>query len=149
MITYSKQNILSIKAQAIVNTVNCEGVSGAGIAKEFKILYPENFIFYKNYTTRHKMLPGDYALYINDSFIIPNLIINLATKDKWENNSKIEWIEKGIFNLKLCIINLKLESIAIPPLGCGHGGLNWSNVKSLLDASLKDLDCNITIIEPF
>ena len=139
-------NMFESNAQTIVNTVNCVGVMGKGIAKDFKSKYPDMYKEYVDLCNQGKVKPGR-PYYYNDLF--GNSIINFPTKDHWRSPSKLSYIVNG---LKWFVDNyeeLGITSIAFPPLGCGNGGLNWELVGPLMYHWLKDLPIDIEIYAPF
>lgn len=146
MLYYTTGNLLESSAQALVNTVNCEGYMGKGLAFQFKQVYPLMFEDYKKYCRGKKMVIGSLHTFEEDG----KLIINFPTKDKWRANSKIQYIDLGLDSLKDLIIERDIKSIAIPPLGSGNGGLIWSDVKQLIENKLLDVSefCDIYIYEP-
>lgn len=161
MITYTQGNLLESNAQALVNTVNTVGVMGKGIALMFKQQFPENF---KRYAKACKS--GDVK--VGEMFVVEvstsstqhsqlqaqphhkqRWIVNFPTKQHWRTKSKIEWIQAGLQNLRQWLIDNHVESIAIPPLGAGNGGLPWQQVKPLIEQALGDLlNIDIQIFEP-
>ncbi|UTA66857.1 macro domain-containing protein [Emticicia sp. 21SJ11W-3] len=146
MIHFKTGNILFSDTEALVNTVNCEGFMGKGIAYQFKLEYPLNNEKYVKACNTGFLTVGK-VLSVKEK---GKIIINFPTKNKWRENSKYEYIESGLNNLKQEIINLGIDSISIPPLGCGNGGLNWFQVKDLIQDSLNDISdkCEIIIFEP-
>ena len=135
--------------EAVVNTVNCEGVAGRGLALEFKRRYPENYKAYVAACQTHKLRPG--TLFITEPSIPGHFqyIINFPTKDTWRRESKIEYVSAGLEALAKAIPAKGIRSIAIPALGCGLGGLDWNVVKSLIVDKLKDIPAVIVeIYEP-
>ena len=150
MISYTKGDLLSSKAQALVNTVNTVGVMGKGIALHFKEAFPYNFSVYAEACKRGELAPGK-MLVVKDSNLAlgERTIINFPTKVHWRNPSRYEYIEEGLKDLVHVIGEYGITSIAIPPLGCGNGGLDWAVVKEMIEkdlAPLKDID--ITVYEP-
>lgn len=149
-------DIFSLKTQVLVNPVNCVGVMGKGLARDFKQKFPANFDVYQRFCQEKHLTPGgilvvETELDCNAEFPCLNYIFNVATKYHWANESKIEWIEKGVLNIKEKMLDLQIKTIAIPALGCGNGGLNWSCVKAILINCLSTprLDgCKIIIVEP-
>ncbi|WP_285124186.1 macro domain-containing protein [Lactococcus petauri] len=139
-------DILSSSSQAIVNTVNCEGYLGKGLAYQFKTKYPEMEESYKEACESGTLKPGRLHFYQAED----RLIINFPTKDKWRANSKMEYIQKGLVTLAGEIVNKNLKTIAIPPLGSGNGGLNWHDVKNEIKKYLYkiSLDVDIEVYEP-
>jgi O-acetyl-ADP-ribose deacetylase (regulator of RNase III) len=134
---------------AIVNTVNCVGVMGKGIALQFKNKWPGNFDFYHAACKAGRVTPGKMLVFDAGAYAQPHYIINFPTKDHWRGSSKLSFIEDGLVDLVAHIQALGIRSIAIPPLGCGNGGLDWADVKPLIMqafASLPELD--IRLFEP-
>ena len=149
MIEYKSGNILAEDAEALVNTVNCVGVMGRGIALQFKKAFPENFEAYARVCQRKEMQPGKMFVYDIEGLTNPRYIINFPTKRHWRGNSRIEDIEAGLRTLVAAIRQRDIRSIAIPPLGCGLGGLQWSSVKQRIEQALAGLDeVRIVIFEP-
>ncbi len=136
MIIYTSGDLLASEAQALVNAVNCEGVMGKGIAYQFKQKFPINYDSYKLLCNNYQFNIGD--IYINKEN--GKFIINFPTKDRWRKKSEYSFIEEGLKELRKKIIDLNIKSIAVPPLGCGNGGLIWDKVESLIKIYLSDLD---------
>lgn len=144
MIAFDTGNILHSSARCLVNTVNCEGFMGKGIAYQFKEKFPENN---KNYVAACKS--GEFSVGHILFFSEKNKIIaNFPTKDKWREKSQYSYIETGLDSLVKGIVEKKIDSIAIPPLGCGNGGLDWNKVKTMITDKFRDLDINVIIYEP-
>ena len=140
MIHFVHGNMFDTKYDAYINPVNCKGVMGKGLALEFKKRYPMNFILYKDICDQGKLKPG-YVYWTRD-ITTNTIIINFVTKDHWKDPSRIEWIEEGCRNLKdywLSDQNI-IESVAIPKLGCGLGGLKWSDVRPILIKYFNDIN---------
>ncbi|MDD3436199.1 MAG: macro domain-containing protein [Candidatus Gastranaerophilales bacterium] len=149
MIKYTKGNILKEQTEAIVNTVNCVGVMGRGIALQFRELFPKNYKEYKIACKNNEVQPGKMFIHQSNLLINPKYIINFPTKRHWKGKSSIKDIESGLYALAEEIKTLNIKSIAIPPLGCGLGGLDWQEVKEKIEGILKDLeDIEIIIYEP-
>lgn len=149
MIIYKHGDILKEDAEALINTVNCVGVMGRGIALQFKNAYPENFKAYQKACKKSEVQPGKMFVFETGSLTNPRYIINFPTKRHWKGKSHLEDIESGLQSLLELIKELNIKSIAIPPLGSGLGGLDWSIVKPLIEEKLKSLsDVNIIIYEP-
>ena len=146
MFFYTTGDLLKSEAEALVNTVNCEGYMGKGIAYQFKLRYPENNNDYVKACKRGELRPGKLHYFKEDG----KIIINFPTKDKWRAKSKMEYIEEGLWELKKVISNLEIKSIAIPPLGSGNGGLNWPEVKKVIELVLEGIAdiVDIYIYEP-
>ena len=141
MVKYVSGNIFHSKAHVITLTVNCVGVPGAGIAKEGNKLFPATFQQYRRKCTAGEYYPGHPILTSVDR---PLLLF--PTKDHWRNPSKIEWIKEGLKRIALNSHNF--ESIAIPPLGCGLGGLQWEQVKVLIEQYLDPLSNLVEVYSP-
>lgn len=119
------------KAEAIINPVNCVGVSGKGLALQFKESYPLNYRHYREACESGKLKIGRVHVF-STGMENPKYIINFPTKNHWREKSKLEYIELGLEDLKKQILNRKIKSIALPKLGCGLGGLSWKDVKPLI-----------------
>jgi O-acetyl-ADP-ribose deacetylase (regulator of RNase III) len=145
MIHFKKGNILEANVEALVNTVNTVGIMGKGIALAFKKEFPENYKLYKKACDNNELKIGD-LLVTQTGRTIPKYIINFPTKQHWRNTSKIEYIEKGMERLVEVIKEKDIQSIAIPPLGCGNGGLNWKNVKPVIVKGLESVKNSTEII---
>jgi O-acetyl-ADP-ribose deacetylase (regulator of RNase III) len=131
---------------ALVNPVNCVGVMGKGLALQFKKMYPGNFEEYKKACSLNKVVPGELFVWISDDLFDDVIIINFPTKRHWRDNSVLRDIEDGLTSLVKIIKSMKINSIAIPPLGCGLGGLDWNIVRNKIIEYLDvipDLDIHI------
>lgn len=149
MIVYKHGDILKENAEALVNTVNCVGVMGRGIALQFKNAFPENFKAYAAACRREEVQPGKMFVFETGQLTFPRYIINFPTKRHWRGQSRMEDIETGLEALVNTIRKFKIESIAVPPLGSGLGGLNWSEVKPRIEAYLNPMDdVKVTVFEP-
>ncbi|MGN1152446.1 MAG: macro domain-containing protein [Candidatus Gastranaerophilaceae bacterium] len=149
MIKYKKGNILQEQTEAIINTVNCVGIMGRGIALQFKNTYPNNFKAYKQACDKGEVQPGKMFVYSLGSLFNPKYIINFPTKRHWKGKSNINDIKLGLEALKQELIQYKIKSIAIPPLGCGLGGLKWEQIKPLIEQTFEDInDIEVIIYEP-
>jgi O-acetyl-ADP-ribose deacetylase (regulator of RNase III) len=137
-VTIKSGDLLKDKSEAIVNTVNCVGVMGKGIALQFKQRWPQNFKIYAAACARGEIKPGKVFIYDLGEWAEPRFIINFPTKAHWRGDSKIEYIEKGLRDLVSQVERLRINSIALPPLGCGNGGLDWNTVKQLIFDTFKD-----------
>ena len=144
-----KGNILEQKTEAIVNTVNCVGVMGRGIALSFREAYPENYRAYKKACEKGEVVPGRMFVHLAGDMFSKKYIINFPTKRHWREKSRIEDIRSGLANLVSVIKELRIKSVTIPPLGCGLGGLDWKVVRPIIESALKELSgVEINIIEP-
>ena len=117
---------------AIVNTVNCVGVMGKGIALQFRNKWPANNQAYEQACKAGQVKLGTIFVFDSGGLVKPNFIINFPTKGHWRAKSEIRWIQDGLKDLITQVQRLKIQSIAIPPLGCGNGGLEWDDVRPLL-----------------
>lgn len=141
-------DIFKTDADAIVNTVNCVGIMGRGIALQFKNAYPANFKAYKAACDAEQVQPGRMFVHETGKFA-PRFIINFPTKRHWKGKSRIEDIEAGLLALKDEIVSRGIRSVAIPPLGAGLGGLDWDDVLPRIKAAVQNIpDVDIIIFEP-
>ena len=142
-------NLLETDAEALVNTVNCVGVMGKGIALQFKQAFPEIFTHYAKVCEAKQVKPGRMLVFETDSMVNPKYIINFPTKRHWKGRSKMEDIDSGLADLIAQVRRLQIRSIAIPPLGAGLGGLNWPEVKRRIEAVFADLpEVRVLLFEP-
>ena len=149
MIEYKKGDILREDVEALVNTVNCVGIMGRGIALQFKNAFPENFKSYVAACERHEVRPGQMLVFKTGGLTNPKYIINFPTKRHWRGKSRIEDIEAGLVALVNEIRSRDIQSIAIPPLGSGLGGLDWSNVRPRIERTLQELpNLRFVVFEP-
>lgn len=149
MIKYVTGDLLDDKAEAIVNTVNCVGVMGRGVALQFKKKFPENYKVYAAACKQDEVVPGKMFVSRNEDMFGPDWIINFPTKRHWRQKSRIEDIETGLDSLVKVIEEKQIKSIALPPLGSGLGGLDWQQVKALIVSKLNHLtSVEIRIYEP-
>lgn len=149
MLHYITGNILESKAEALVNTVNTQGVMGKGIALQFKKEFPANFRKYEEACKSKTFKIGDLLVTEESSLHAgKKIIINFPTKTNWRLPSEYSYIETGLAKLVNVIAEKQIKSVAIPPLGAGNGGLDWQKVKSILNKYLSELDTEIFIYEP-
>ncbi len=149
MIEYKTGDIFAENAEALVNSVNCVGVMGRGIALQFKEAFPENFKEYAEACKRQEVQPGRMFVFEAGLLTNPRYIINFPTKRHWRGKSRMEDIESGLASLASEIRERKIQSIAVPPLGSDLGGLDWDKVRSSIDAMLRDIDgVQAVIFEP-
>jgi len=149
MIKYVQGDILKAQTEALVNTVNCVGVMGKGIALSFKKAFPDNFKAYEKACKRKEMKPGKMFVYETNTLTYPHYIINFPTKRHWRGNSRIEDIELGMKALIEVIRSRNIRSVAIPPLGCGLGGLNWEEVRLVIENAFSTLpEVDVQVFEP-
>ena len=144
MIEYRKnESIFDSGAQALVNPVNTAGVMGKGLALEFKRRYPDNFLAYTDICKQNMLRGGEVFVFGRKP-----LVFNAATKRHWRNPSDLRDIKLCLFNIRSEIYERDIQSIAIPALGCGLGGLIWSDVRSMLECVLGDVAAHILVYEP-
>ncbi|MDY6906029.1 MAG: macro domain-containing protein [Thermodesulfobacteriota bacterium] len=149
MVHITEGNLLKDSAEAIVNTVNCVGVMGKGIALQFKQAFPDNFKAYARACKNGDVKPGKMFVFSLDAMLNPKYIINFPTKNHWREKSKIGNIEAGLSDLANVIRHHNIKSIAIPPLGCGYGGLRWDEVRGLIETTFKDMpDVDVRLYAP-
>ena len=149
MIRFRTGDILAEDVEALVNTVNCVGVMGRGIALQFKNAYPENFHAYAEACKRGKVRPGHMFVYETGALTNPRYIVNFPTKRHWRNNSRMDDIESGLKNLGSIIRERGIRSIALPPLGAGLGRLEWGKVRSRIEQALSEFDhLDVVVFEP-
>jgi O-acetyl-ADP-ribose deacetylase (regulator of RNase III) len=149
MIHLVSGNLLEAETEALVNTVNCVGVMGKGIALQFKQAFPDNFKDYARACDKGKVRMGRMFVYRTDRMFHPKYIINFPTKRHWKAKSSLEDIESGLKDLMRVVKDLGIKSIAVPPLGSGLGGLNWEEVKRrIIDSFDGVLDVDVLLYEP-
>ena len=149
MLKFKHGDILTEDVEALVNTVNCVGVMGRGIALQFKRMFPENFKAYKQACDHEEVRPGEMFVFETGRLTNPRYIVNFPTKRHWRSKSRIEDIEAGLTALVETIQALEIRSIAIPPLGSGLGGLDWDEVRPRIEAAIKPIaGLTATIYEP-
>ncbi|WP_047864809.1 type II toxin-antitoxin system antitoxin DNA ADP-ribosyl glycohydrolase DarG [Rubrobacter aplysinae] len=137
MIEFRRNNLLAADAEALVNSVNTVGVMGKGVALQFKKKFPGNFKEYERACKHDEVEVGKMFTVELDSLTNPRYIINFPTKKHWRGASRLEYVEQGLEALVSEIRRLDLNSIAIPPLGCGNGGLSWEHeVRPLIEEVL-------------
>jgi len=148
MIDEGKGNLLDADVEALVNTVNTVGVMGKGVALQFKIAYPQMFKEYQKACKKGQVNIGKMFVYHNSTISNPKYIINFPTKMHWKQDSDIKFIREGLKSLIEEIKSNDIKSIALPPLGCGMGGLNWIEVLPLIHQAFKDVPDVKTIVFP-
>jgi len=149
MIERTQGDLLMADAAALVNTVNCVGVMGKGIALQIKKRFPENFKAYEAACRREEVKPGRMFVFETGQMFNPRYIINFPTKRHWRGKSRYEDIESGLKALVREVRQRKIRSIAIPPLGSGLGGLQWNRVKAMIEAAFEEMpDVRVKLYEP-
>jgi O-acetyl-ADP-ribose deacetylase (regulator of RNase III) len=148
-VTLKSGDLLKDSSEAVVNTVNCVGVMGKGIALQFKQRWPQNFKAYAD-ACKHKLIkPGKVFIHDMGQWAEPRYVVNFPTKVHWRDDSKVEYIESGLRDLIAQAKRLGIKSVALPPLGCGNGGLEWSRVKrAIVDAFKDHPDIDVHLFEP-
>lgn len=139
MIEYREGNLLDDSAEALVNTVNEVGVMGKGIALMFREGFPLNTERYEAACRQGEVRVGKMLVTPTKELVGPKWIINFPTKKHWRHPSQIEWIRDGLVDLVRVVKEHNIRSIAIPPLGCGNGGLQWTQVQPAIEAALREL----------
>lgn len=140
MISFTQGNLLEADVEAVVNTVNTVGIMGKGIALMFKDKFPANFAAYAQACEHKEVRIGKMFVTESKQLFGPKWIINFPSKTHWRARTKIEWIEEGLEDLVRVIKEKNIHSIAVPPLGCGNGGLNWADVQPLIVDALRDIE---------
>lgn len=148
MITFMRGNLLEVRAEALVNTVNTVGVMGKGIALMFKERFGDNFRQYAAACKAKQVQTGKMFVTEVHELNGPRWIVNFPTKQHWRAPSRMEWIVEGLQDLRRFLIEQRVKSIAIPPLGTGNGGLDWADVRPQIELALGDLDTEILVFEP-
>lgn len=149
MIQYLVGNLLESKAEALVNAVNTVGVMGKGIALQFKNQFPNNYKLYTKACKENEVQTGKLFVTEESSLLEGRkIIVNFPTKTDWRKPSEYEYIEKGLLQLAKLIRDKNIQSIAIPPLGAGNGGLDWNKVKLMIEQHLSGLNCEVQLYQP-
>ena len=149
MMKFLQGNLLDAPVEALVNTVNTVGVMGKGIALMFKEAFPENFRVYEDACEHKEVKIGRMFVTESRTFSGPRWIINFPTKKHWRQPSKLEWITEGLGDLRKVIQENAIRSIALPPLGAGNGGLDWSEVRPEVERALGGLEgVEVLVYEP-
>lgn len=148
MIRYATGNLLLADVEALVNTVNTVGVMGKGVALQFKDAFPNNFHAYEEACKRGEVQIGRMFVTETGRLDGPRWIINFPTKKEWRHPSKLEYVRAGLNDLVKVIQERGIKSIALPPLGCGYGGLDWAQVKQAIDDATGDLSGVEVVVYP-
>lgn len=149
MISEQRGNLLEATTDALVNTVNTVGVMGKGIALQFKRAYPENYKTYEQACNNGEVQLGKMLVVPTQAMSAPHFIINFPTKNHWRSPSKLEDIRAGLEDLVAAVREHEIGSIALPPLGCGNGGLSWREVYPLIQATAARLpDVRVLVYPP-
>lgn len=149
MIEYVSGDFFDFDADIRINTVNCVGVMGAGVALSFKKKFPDMFTDYVNACKKNEIEPGKPHVWRETHSLFSScIIINFPTKIHWKNPSEYEYIEKGLVWLRAFLLNNVNSVVTLPALGCGHGGLEWNKVNAMIIKYLGDLNSKILVFEP-
>lgn len=149
MMKFLQGNLLDAPTEVLVNTVNTVGVMGKGIALMFKEAFPDNFRAYEEAVKRKEVQIGHMFVTENRTLEGPKWLINFPTKKHWRQASKLEWIVDGLKDLRRVIREKRIQSVALPPLGCGNGGLEWNDVRAEISRSFEELpNVDVWIFEP-
>ncbi|EHJ9960896.1 macro domain-containing protein [Vibrio parahaemolyticus] len=149
MIEFVSGDFFDFDADIRVNTVNCVGVMGAGVALAFKNKYPDMFKQYVDDCKLGLVKPGAPSVWVNNDLFSKKIeIINFPTKDHWRNDSEYEYVESGLKWLSNYLKQKPISTITLPALGCGHGKLDWIKVKHLIETYLSDSKHRILVFEP-
>jgi O-acetyl-ADP-ribose deacetylase (regulator of RNase III) len=149
MIKFTTGNLLESGAEALVNTVNTVGVMGKGIALMFKERFADNFQRYAAACKAKQVRTGQMFVTEVNELDGPRWIVNFPTKQHWRAPSQMAWVTEGLQDLRRFLVENKVKSVAIPPLGAGNGGLDWAAVREQIELALDDLtDIEITVFEP-
>jgi O-acetyl-ADP-ribose deacetylase (regulator of RNase III) len=143
-------NIFDSGCEALVNPVNCVGVMGKGLALQFKKRFPDNYGYYSEACREHEVFLGKMFVTFEMHRLETHVwIVNFPTKLHWRNHSQLSWIADGLDDLRTVIQGYAIRSIAIPALGCGLGGLDWVNVRDMIEYKLADIDpLTVKVYEP-
>lgn len=151
-IEYKIGDMFEEPTEAIVNTVNCVGVMGKGVALEFKRRWPDNFKAYKRLCDDVKLSPGRMFVFDSKDFLDQGnhrYLINFPTKQHWRSRSKIEYVKDGLVDFIKQVREIGIKSVAVPPLGCGNGGLDWADVRPLIEEAVAQLpDVRFVVFGP-
>lgn len=149
MLRFTQGNLLDARVDAVVNTVNTVGVMGKGIALMFRERFPENFAAYAAACRAGEVEVGRMFVQAGVELDGPRWIVNFPTKKHWRQPTRPEWVEAGLADLRKVIRAKGIRSVALPPLGCGNGGLDWAEVRPMIEAALADLeDVEVVVYEP-
>jgi O-acetyl-ADP-ribose deacetylase (regulator of RNase III) len=142
-------DLLQADADALVNPVNTVGVMGKGLALQFKQAFPENYAAYAAACRRGEVQPGRMFITDTNTLAGPRCLINFPTKRDWRAKSRMEDISSGLLALVAEVRERGLRSLAIPPLGCGNGGLDWEKVRPLIESAFASLpDVQVLLFPP-
>ena len=149
MIHEERGNLLDAQVDALVNTVNTVGVMGKGVALQFKQAFPDNYQAYKRACDQGEVVPGRMFVFDTNRLGPQRYIINFPTKRHWKGKSRLEDIQSGLQDLVRVLREYEIRSVAVPALGCGNGGLDWRQVRPIIERELGALsDVEVRIFPP-
>jgi O-acetyl-ADP-ribose deacetylase (regulator of RNase III) len=149
MLTLTRGNLLEADAEVLVNTVNCDGFMGKGIALQFRKAFPENCRAYERACRSGEVRPGRMFVFATGTVTNPKYIVNFPTKRHWRERSRLADIDAGLRALVNDLRRLRVASAAVPPLGCGLGGLDWRQVRPMIEQAMAQLpDVQVMLFEP-
>lgn len=148
MLELTRGNLLEADAEALVNTVNTVGVMGKGLALQFRRTYPVVYDTYRRACAAGEVEPGKMHVVETGQVSGPRLVINFPTKRHWRNRSRLSYVVTGLQDLVRVLEEQKIKSVAVPPLGCGNGGLDWEVVRPRIEEALGELaDTHVLLFE--
>jgi O-acetyl-ADP-ribose deacetylase (regulator of RNase III) len=148
MIEFGSGNLLNAEVDAVINTVNTVGAAGKGLALQFRQAYPDNFRAYAAACKRGEVIPGRMFVYDTGRNDRGRYVINFPTKRHWRAGSKLEDVADGLQDLVRVLQELDVGSVAVPPLGCGHGGLRWAEVLPLIEQAAVEIPGIKVVVYP-
>lgn len=148
MISYHQGDLLAADVDALVNAVNTVGVMGKGIALAFKARFPANTQAYAAACRRGEVVTGRMFVTETPDLLAPRWIVNFPTKQHWRDPSRLEWVQTGLQDLRRFLLAQDVQSVALPALGAGLGGLSWPKVRAEIAAALADLAVDVRVYEP-
>lgn len=135
-------------AEALVSPVNCIGVSGKGLAAVFKKRFPAEEAKFVEWCAQQARSVGDILVVRRDGNHTEKVIIYVPTKQHWRNSSNFESVSRAITNLASTIMRERLQRVAVPALGCGLGGLRWTQVRPLMEAAFSPITAEVLVYQP-
>ena len=145
MVKYILGDLFKSEAEVYTCTVNTVGVMGCGIAFEFKRRYPNNYLDYRSYCKSGRLQTGNIFVTETRKRHGPRWIVNFPTKRHWRNPSELDWIRDGLWSLRKWLDDYRVESIALPKLGCSNGGLDWYDVRDLIESILGPIETDCLV----
>lgn len=150
MLTFTSGDMFAVPARVRVNTVNCVGVMGKGVALAFKQRYPAMFDYYRRECQTGRVQPGKLLVWQDNGVLLSltETVVCFPTKRHWRDDSRLEDIISGLKALRAFLETRGADVVTIPALGCGHGGLDWLTVRPIIESSLADLEAEIRVYSP-